>query len=439
MSAGVAVCHAGEKPEVIVTVDYFDSVYFRTPQNLDCGPDYIRNLTADLAKHGATAIVVRLSAGGLFEYKSALSYPVQDFDVRHVDRMLKLFTKVDGLNDVEKFKKQRVEAHTRFGELLDEFDPRREFVKSGHAAGLKVILWMDIFDDGYPGYRSKFIEQNPECVWTSRSGFRHPAVISYAFEKSRQFRVDHARELLDAGADGVYLSMSAHSRHFYLKDDPGEFGYEAPVAEIYRRYTGRDLLHDKQLDRRLWHHIKGEFMTRFYERIADECHRRAQPRECWVGMQLGTHTNLTTDGNYTGPPRITYENQWEYLTDHGIADALILADYEHVDLFAHPRATRYWQNKNIPAKTESEVYAWAGRNYRRRTGKTPLYVWGNVTSSKLADQTGNYARMIRSSGFDGMMMHEARDFEVGGMRWLQKFSQLVAPSRSTGPRSANSP
>ena len=406
-----------------MTVDYFDSVYFRTQQKQDCGPRYIAELTRDLAQHGVSTIVVRLSAGGLFEYDSPLSYPIQNFDPSHVDRMRTMFSKVDGLPDnaVEGFKRKRVFAHNQFRLLLDEFDPRFEFVKHGHKAGLKVLFWIDLFDDGYPGYRSKFIEQNPECVWTSQSGFRHPAVISYAFEKSRQFRVDQTRELLSSGADGIYLSMSAHSRHFYLKDDPGEFGFEAPVAEVYKKFSGRDLVDGHPINRRLWNHIKGEFMDRLYERIAEECHSGPRRRECWIGLQLGSNTNLTTEGAYTGPVRISFENHWQSLAAKGIADTFVLADYEYVNLFAHPKATRYWKNKQIPAATEREALAWAGKTYVPALKKTRLVLWADVSAAKLKTESVKLPEIVRAEKFDGIFLHESRDFEVGGMKWLEQF------------------
>ncbi|MDB4614200.1 hypothetical protein OAH18_00780 [bacterium] len=351
--------------EVVVTIDYFDSVYFRTIKKLDSGPHYIEKLTKSLADNGVDTIVVRLSAGGLFEYDSPLSYPASSFDVTHVDEMRKQFSKVDGLADtaIEKYKTERVAAHKAFGKLIAEFDPRKAFVESGHKAGLKVIFWIDLFDDGYPGYRSKFIDENPHCVWTSNKGVRHPAVISYAFEESREFRVAQTKELLSSGADGVYLSLSAHSRHFYFKDDPGEFGYEAPVADVYKQFTGKDLSNRATLDRSVWHHIKGELIRYLYSRIAKECHSRTRRREVWIGVQLGKYTHITTEGNYTGPPRIAWENDWRKLIDQGIADALVLSDYEHPGLRNHPKATRYWANKNIPAASYDDIVRWAAADY----------------------------------------------------------------------------
>ena len=65
---------------------------------------------------------------------------------------------------------QRSAWNKKYAGVIAALNPPEAFIKAGHKRGMKVIIWLDIFDDGYPGYRSKFLAENPHCQWTAKDG-----------------------------------------------------------------------------------------------------------------------------------------------------------------------------------------------------------------------------------------------------------------------------
>jgi hypothetical protein len=61
--------------------------------------------------------------------------------------------------------------------------------------------------------------------------------LSPAFPEVRQFWLGQVRECLTAGVDGVDLRIAQHNRAFIWE----EYGFEAPVADEYRRRHGAEL------------------------------------------------------------------------------------------------------------------------------------------------------------------------------------------------------
>ena len=405
-----------ELRDVVVTVDYFDSVWNHvvagTPEPNE---DYIRDLVGTLKANGADTIVVRSGALGLFHYQTELSYPIGEFDESHVDAYLSQFDRIDGLTgtDLDLYKRQRVAVHSLLRQYSLEFEPLQVFATEGQAAGLKVVMWIDLFDDAYPGYRSKFLEENPDAFWKAADGDNHPALISYAYDVSRQFRVAQVRELLDYfGADGIYLSTSAHSRHFYMQDEPLEYGFEKPVADEYFRRMGDNLQTTDDIDRDVWNDIKGDFMNQMYlqiEAVTDEF-----KAELWIGQQLGDLTGFTLDGAYTGPIVASYSNQTDTLIADGIADVLVVNDYEYTSLWGHPNAVRYWADKGISAgESQDELFAWAEQRLGDPAG-TRLLVWAPISPIKLEIDIPFWTDVVTKFHFDGAMVHEAVNLEDGG-------------------------
>ena len=81
--------------------------------------------------------------------------------------------------------------------MIADFDPPTAFIEACHKQGIKAIAWLDIFDDGWAGFHSKFIDEHPHCQWVGKDGKTYfQGLIDYSWPEARAFRVAQARELL---------------------------------------------------------------------------------------------------------------------------------------------------------------------------------------------------------------------------------------------------
>ena len=400
-------------PELIVDIDVNDEVYMRS-EPLTEGD--VEQLVNDLHTHGADAILVRMGFLGLLPYRTQLSYPVRfdEADFRAGPRM-------PHLKDAERYIVTAKNWTQRYAKTIAAFNPPEVFIREGHKRGMKVIMWLDIFDDGVPGYRSKFLDENPHCEWTARDGTsRFRGVISYAWPEARAFRVAQARELLDLGADGIHCSTSAHSRHLPSVKVNDFYGFGQPVVDEYRKRHGVDIRSAPEFDREAWHTIKGEFMNQLYAELAAECHGRG--KELRIGLQFGDCTHLSANPYWGENVVARYRNLWRPLVDAKIADAFLIGDYEICWQPGHS----YWKAKALAPEPVSDLFAWAAAQYRDHCrGKTKLYLfdhWLPGGTKVLDEALAAWADHVLKHGFDGIDLHEAMIFEAnpGGMGVLQR-------------------
>jgi len=148
-------------PELVVDIDVNDEVMIRE-QMLTEGE--IEQLVLDLHDHGATTLLVRMGYLGYLPYRTALSYPV-GFDAEHARKYP--YRRNLGEDELDEWIRKRAAANARYAEAIREFNPPEVFLRAGHELGMKVIFWIDLFDDGYTGHRSKFIDEHPQCQWTA--------------------------------------------------------------------------------------------------------------------------------------------------------------------------------------------------------------------------------------------------------------------------------
>jgi len=393
---------AQQAPELIVDIDVNDEVYIRKDHALT--PEEIVELVDNLHKQGCTTIIVRAGYLGLLPYHTELSYPLK-FDPDHA--WLHRFPMI---KDINAHIKTDTALCERYAELLSKANPPKVFIDAAHERGMKAIIWLDIFDDFYPGFRSKFLEENPHCRWMSRDG-KTPlqGLISYAFPEARAFRVEQARELLDFGADGIHCSTSSHQRHMPNVHTVDYYGYEQPVVHAYKARHGVDI-RTRDFDKEAWHDIKGEFMVQLYRDLGGLCHERG--KELWIGLQLGRYTQFCSDPHFSTNAVARYANHWKTLVDEGIADAIIVGDYEQVSVPGHS----YWSIKtDIQLEEGEDLYQWAARTYQPYCkDKVRLFIfteWLNSHPDKLEPRMRDFARWCVENGFDGVDVHEAMNFE----------------------------
>jgi len=403
MACGAATARAQESaaadaPTLIVDVDVNDEVHERA-QPLTA--DDIRTLVTQLKENGCQTLLVRCGFLGLLPYHTELSYPVQ-FDVDHARANFAPF-----LGDLDQYLDHGTKWVNRYAETLRNLNPPEVFIRECHAHGMKVIVWLDIFDDGYPGYRSKFLDEHPHCQWVGRDGKTYfKGLTDYSWPEARAYRVAQAKELLDLGADGVHCSTSAHCRHLPNTHETDYYGYSQPIVDAFQAKYGVDIRTNADFDKAAWHDLKGESMVQLYRELAAVCHDRG--KELWIGLQIGCYTQFPVDPHFSTNVVVRYTNHWRSLVDARIADAFIIGDYE---LMSQPNHA-YWTAKPDVVRVNGEdLFSWAAREYQPYcAGKTQLFLFSEWLSD-IENQTRFFAEMTRTYGFDGLDVHEAANFE----------------------------
>ena len=413
MAAGAGF--GGDAPTLIVDVDVNDEVYGRAQPMTEADVD---ELVGRLHESGCEVLLVRMGYLGLLPYRTDLSYSMQ-FDEDHAR-----IHQSPMVGDVDAYIAKRKEVFSRYRAFIETCNPPEAFINAAHKRGMKAIIWIDMYDNFYPGYRSKFLEAHPHCVWTARDGkLRFPGLISYAFPEARAFCVAQAKELLALGADGIHCSTSAHCRHMPNSHKTDFYGFEEPVVAAFKERHGIDIRTAEDFDKEAWHDIKGEFVVQLYRDLAEVCH--GEGKELWIGLQLGRYTTFTVDPHFSAHDVVRYTNHWKTLVDEGIADAFILGDYE---IAASPDHA-YWSVKpDIQRAEGQDLFQWAGGHYRDYcAGKTKLYLfseWLPGDIGALEQRMDAWAGRVLENNFDGIDVHEAWNFEgpPEKMEVLKRFS-----------------
>jgi hypothetical protein len=408
-------------PEPIVDVDVNDDVWLRAHKMTEAD---VATLVAQFRQHGCRTLMVRCGCLGILPYRTDLSYPV-GFDVAHAQA-----NPAPGIvGDMEKFIKERTTWDKRYSEVIRDFNPPAVFIREGHRQGMKVIAWIDIFDDIFPGYRSKFIEEHPHCQWVGKDGKTYfKGLLDYSWPEARAFRVKQAAELLALGADGIHCSTSAHCRHLPNTHEIDFYGYGDPIVKAFQAKYNVDIRTAKQFDKAAWHDVKGQAMVQLYRDLASLCHSRN--KELWIGLQLGRYTQFSVDPHFSTNVVARYTNHWKTLVDERIADAFILGDYE---LVSEPKLG-YWDMKpDIQRRDGEDLFAWAARQYQAYCkGKTRLYLfseWLPGEAPQLESRLQFWADVTRDHGFDGIDVHEAANFEDKDGPEMRKMAALGAMTK----------
>jgi hypothetical protein len=398
---------APAKPELIVDIDVNDEVWLRDHKMTEAD---VKELVAKLKQNGCQTLLIRCGCIGFLPYRTSLSYPA-GFDAAHaranpIPAIIK---------DMEAEIVQETKWMQRYGEVIADFNPPAAFIAAGHEQGMKVIAWIDIFDDGWAGFHSKFLDKHPYCQWVGKDGKTYfHGLTDYSWPEAREFRVAQARELLALGADGIHCSTSAHCRHMPNVHEIDFYGYSQPTVDAFKAKYGVDIRTADTFDKAAWHDIKGQAMVELYRGLAQLCHE--QKKELWIGLQLGQHTQFPADGHFSTNVVARYTNHWHALVDERIADAFILGDYEVV----HTPGHAYWTAKPDIKRQDGEgLYGWAAREYQAYCrGKTRLFLFSEWLTPPVEAHLNLFADVIPKYGFDGIDIHEAWDFEANPANWL---------------------
>jgi hypothetical protein len=195
--------------------------------------------------------------------------------------------------------------------------------------GMKVYLYVSIFDEGWPlapkeirnqsyhslhwqyvGWQSNFSKKYPEYTMVDRTGkIRQWGVLCLAYPEVREHLIQRFCNLLKLGDfDGLFVCLRSQSRPADFAD---QFGFNEPIRRDYLNRYGRDILKE-DFDLSLWRDLLGEYLTCFLAELRS-------------ALNQGTLLSVGVPrGKVVGPPLGNATLQWPKWVQGGIIDQLII-------------------------------------------------------------------------------------------------------------------
>ena len=151
---------------VIVDVDFNDEIYLRPAPMRS---EEIAGLVDAIADNGADTLVLRVGFLGILPYRTNLGYypPFFDEEDARKNPPSQFLGSQEKLDDWLETRKAWM---SRYVDVLKDYNPPEVFIEHARRRNMEIFFWIDIFDDWYPGYLSKFLDENQHCQWTARDG-----------------------------------------------------------------------------------------------------------------------------------------------------------------------------------------------------------------------------------------------------------------------------
>ena len=290
---------------------------------------------------------------------------------------------LDGQFYFAKENPQTLEEQEKLG-----WDYRQVVPKLAHRLGMRVVLYVSIFDEGWPlppkrvreksyhnamhgqhvSWQSNFSRQNPEYTVVDRAGNRQWGVMSLAYLVVRSFFRERFENLLaETRFDGLFVCLRSQSKPPEFAD---QFGFNDPVRREFKKRYGQDIL-TEEFDPQAWYDLQGEYLTLFLHNL----HYDLKERGLWLGVG-------TPRGNVIGPPLGNATLAWWDWITHGLVDDLVIHQNSSKcpsmghDLWPMHRGFGYVQNYldgfNMPPLLEqlSDAYG----PYLTKDKPTRLYI-----------------------------------------------------------------
>lgn len=211
-----------------------------------------------------------------------------------------------------------------------DWDYRQVVPTLAHRLGMRVYLYVSLFDEGWPlaskqireksyhnamhgkdaAWQSNFSRQNPEYSVVDRAGNRQWGVMSLAYLVVRSFFRERFENLLwDTRFDGLFLCLRSQSKP---PDFADQFGFNEPLRREFKRRYGQDILNG-EFDLQAWYDLQGEFLTGFLHNLHEDLKGR--------GLRFGVGVPR---GNILGPPLGNTTLAWWDWATMGLVDELII-------------------------------------------------------------------------------------------------------------------
>jgi hypothetical protein len=211
-----------------------------------------------------------------------------------------------------------------------DWDDFREAPRLAHGLGMMIMLYVSVFDEGWPlprkelrevsyhnamhgqhvSWQTAFSRNNPQYAATDRTRRRHQwGVLSLAYTQVREHFVARYRRLLDSGDfDGLFVCLRSQSQPAEFAD---EYGFNEPIRQEFLERYGRDIWKE-DFDLEAWRGLLGEHLTRFLRELR---------------QILGGDLLLAVGaprGRVLGPPLGNTLLQWDQWVNEGIVDQLVI-------------------------------------------------------------------------------------------------------------------
>jgi hypothetical protein len=211
-----------------------------------------------------------------------------------------------------------------------DWDYRQVVPTLAHRLGMRVYLYVSIFDEGWPlapkrereksyhnamhgqhgSWQSHFSRLNPKYTLADRAGNRQWGVMSLAYMVVRAFFRERFESLLwDTRFDGLFVCLRSQSKPPSFAD---QFGFNEPIRREFKRRYGQDILNG-EFDTQAWNDLQGEFLTVFLHNLHEDLKAR--------GLRLGVGVPR---GNILGPPLGNVTLPWWEWVVLGLVDELII-------------------------------------------------------------------------------------------------------------------
>ncbi len=393
--------------KLVMNVDFFDEIGLHGDS---MGPVDVRELVRRCRDVGVDEIFWRAAGLGVAGYPSRYHSTGPWLDA--ADRSL-LLSRTPGGKDKKPLLSERFRAESPLDRTLARMDPIAEARDACREMGIAFSIWLDVFDE----QNGRFLIEHPECQVLGRDGVsRWPGLRSYANAAAVEERMAVLDELAAYKPDGFYFATSCHSRHLEFPEPDDFFGFEPEVAEAYQRETGRELMDaTTPEDLAIWHRIKGDFFTEFLRRA--KARLRPGGMRLTVGTQFGKYTELASPYMSTHV-KYRLETQWKRWVDEGIADALVLGDYEwpwdRVPTW-EPKAFDLPEGRQVADVLTPEYVAYVGGRADLLFFSSWLSAYAQhhqgASASNLEEAMRMRSQTILETGADGICLHEAHTFE----------------------------
>lgn len=309
--------------------------------------------------------------------------------------------------------------HPRGGILADilrQFDPLTVACEAKRRHGIRLFPWVTLLDDYYRvdgnpiGLESRLVREHPEYCWSSRDGRKHYlGVLCYEYEAVVEERLAEIRELLEYDIDGLYLCTRGHAKFCAPVCEPDYFGFNEPWIREYKEKYGADI-RTEPYDQERMNNIRGDSFTRFLKQARELTRNRgiplvagirSEPDELWGISPLG-HMRL----------------QWELWMQERIVDRLVVfTGDDDGGMTEDDMAESEYRSRLQPFMTNArdhriELLAWLRIwDWSRKYPHAP----GDKVPTKPEEAIAKLLRRCARIGLDGVVMHEALNFETHGV------------------------
>ncbi|MBR4653610.1 MAG: hypothetical protein IKO72_09635 [Kiritimatiellae bacterium] len=365
LAAAVLPCAGAPAPgngakALYVTVDPMDET---TIYKTGMTKENLRALVVKYRKAGVRGLVWRVQHLGIAGYPTRELSTIDDYPPKLPDCLW------------ERCKDRKITAHKipTFRKMLENMDPLAEAVKACREEGLEIYFFVDLFDEMF----GKFLLANTDVLVTAKDGAKYPGLRDYSNEKAVRQKLDAIAELYRYAPDGLYLCTSCHARHLAFPEPDMAFGT-----------------------------LPGAKFTEFLARLKAEC--RPHGIKLMVGTALGGSLDFSSP-HFSEHVKYRIELEWKRWIDEGLADSLVLGDYECLW-----KMNGLWRAKGVksvaPGSFPADVFIPEYVSYAK--GRVPLLVFsGWITARQCHDQLRQCADTVRDLGLDGIFVHESMALE----------------------------